>query len=200
MTDLSTTIDPKSNQTNADDLLSGPRTINITAVKASGEGEQPICIHFDGDKGKPYKPCKSMRRLMVTLWGANGSEYVGRQMTIYCDPKVKWGGIEVGGIRISHMSHIEKDTTVALTESKTKRTPTTVRKLVVSQHKVADAPPKSPGDITKAVAAIKNCTPETVDATKAALWKLHTWTDPEVQDLKKAVEEVKSTTKEVSGV
>lgn len=128
MTDLSLTIAPKSNQLNADDLIAGPRTIRITTVKA-GSAEQPIAIHFEGDDGKPYLPCKSMRRLMVALWGADGKAYAGRLLTLYNDPKVKWGGIEVGGIRISHMSHIEQDTTLALTESKSKRVPHRVRRL-----------------------------------------------------------------------
>ena len=63
MTDVGMTIAPKSDQLNADDLINGPMTITITAVKARpGSSEQPIQISFDGDGGKPYLPCKSMRR------------------------------------------------------------------------------------------------------------------------------------------
>ena len=61
MTDLGKTIAPKSDQLNADDLISGPRTITITNV-ASGSKDQPINISFEGDNGKPYRPGKSMRR------------------------------------------------------------------------------------------------------------------------------------------
>ena len=130
MTDLSKTIEPKSDQMNADDLISGPRTITITGVKGSGDPQQPISINFEGDNGKPYKPCKSMRRVMVAAWGADGHSYAGKSMTLYCDPKVKFGGIEVGGIRISHMSDIsEPKITMALTASKAKRAPFTVQRL-----------------------------------------------------------------------
>ena len=70
MTDLAKTIEPKSDQLNADDLIAGPRTIVITAVRANaGSAEQPVSISFEGDDGKPYKPCKSMRRVMVHVWG-----------------------------------------------------------------------------------------------------------------------------------
>lgn len=149
MTDLSKTIEPKSDQMNADDLIGGPRTITITGVAGSGDPQQPISINFEGDHGKPYKPCKSMRRVMVAAWGKDGHSYTGRSMTLYCDPKVKFGGIEVGGIRISHMSDIsEPKITMALTASKAKRAPFTVKRL--------DSAPKAPQG------------PTTEDARKAA--------------------------------
>lgn len=132
MVDMAATIIPRSDQMNADDLIAGPRTIKITAVKADpGSSEQPILIHYEGDGGKPYKACKSMRRVMVAIWGADGSQFVGRSMTLYRDPSVKWGGMEVGGIRISHMSDMDAPVTMALTATKQSRKPYTVRPLEV---------------------------------------------------------------------
>lgn len=137
MTDIGATIAPKSDQLNADDLITGPRTITITRVSASPSSpEQPVSVFFEGDNGKPYKPCKSMRRVMVAAWGANGNEYAGRSMTLYRDESVRFGGIEVGGIRISHMSHIDREMVMALTASKTKRTPYTVKPLKIDAPKV----------------------------------------------------------------
>jgi hypothetical protein len=129
MTDLSTTIAPKSDQLNADDLITGPRTITITRVRGCSEPDQPVAVHFEGDDNKPYKPCKSMRRVLVFAWGPNGADYVGRSMTLYRDERVQFGGIQVGGIRISHMSHLERDMTMALTATRAKRTPYTVKAL-----------------------------------------------------------------------
>jgi hypothetical protein len=138
MTDMMATIAPKSNQLNADDLIGG-RNITIKVTKVAGvSGEQPIAINYEGDNGKPYMPCKSMRRVLVHLWGDKGQEYVGRSMTLYCDPTVKFGGMEVGGIRISHMSHITKEITIALTSSKANRKPFTVKPLVVAEQPTAD--------------------------------------------------------------
>jgi len=133
MTDLSQTIAPKSDQLNADDLIAGPRTITITKVSKSDTAEQPIKIHFDGDNGKPYLPCKSMRRVLVQVWGKDGATYAGRSMTLYRDESVKFGGAEVGGIRISHMSHIDKPVTMALTVTKANRKPFVVRPLAEQQ-------------------------------------------------------------------
>jgi hypothetical protein len=129
---LAETITPKSDQLNADDLISGPVTIKVTAIKGSNEPQQPVSIHYEGDNGKPYKPCKSMRRVLVSAWGPNGLDYVGRSMTLYRDDSVLFGGIAVGGIRISHLSHIERDLTLALTVSRSSRKPYTVKRLDVA--------------------------------------------------------------------
>ena len=128
MGDMSGVIVPKSDQINADDLLSGPMTISITSVKVSGGQEQPVSMFFDGST-KAYRPCKSMARVLVSAWGADSSKYVGRSLTLYCDPKVKWGGMEVGGIRISHMSDIKEALTMALTVTRANKKPFTVRPL-----------------------------------------------------------------------
>lgn len=164
MTDLSGTIIPKSDQMNSDDLISGPRTIKITAVKADpGSAEQPILIHYEGDNGKPYKACKSMRRVMVAIWGADGSQFVGRSMTLYRDPTVKWGGLEVGGIRISHMSDMDAPVTMALTATKQSRKPYTVKPLVVAEKKE-----KSPIDLYAIELGEKLATKD--DAVITAFW------------------------------
>ena len=128
MTDLSTTVEPKSDQLNSDDLIGRSLTVRITKIGANpGAPEQPISIYFEGDNGKPYKPCKSMRRVLINTWGADGSKYPGRSLTLYRDPAVKFGGLEVGGIRISHMSDIERPVTMALTASRANRKPYTVQ-------------------------------------------------------------------------
>lgn len=128
--DILKTIEPKSDQLNADDLLGG-RTITIKIVDTTIEpGDQPVAIHYEGDGGKPYKPGKSMRRVIVNAWGADPKLYVGRRMTLYRDDKVIFGGVQVGGIRISHMSDISKSITMALTATRASRKPFTVEPLV----------------------------------------------------------------------
>ena len=128
MNDLRDTIIPKSDQLNSDDLIGGPRTIRITKVSRNA-GEQPVNVHFDGDGGKPFRPCKSMRRVMVQAWGPNADAYAGRSMTLYRDEAVTFGGMAVGGIRISHLSDIPKKMTMALTATKGKRAPYVVEPL-----------------------------------------------------------------------
>lgn len=129
-TNLRDTIAPKSDRVNADDFLAGPETVTITAVKR-GDADTPVAVHIEGRK--PYYPCKSMRRVLISAWGDNGPDWVGRSMTLYTDPNVKFGGVAVGGIRISHLSHIESDMALALTATRGKRAPFTVRKLAAQQ-------------------------------------------------------------------
>lgn len=129
MIDMRSTIVPKSDQCNADDLISGPRTITITKVDLKPGTEQPVSVYFEGDEGKPWRCCKSMRRVLVSVWGSDASKYVGRSLTLYRDEKVRFGGAEVGGIRISHMSHISEPITMALTASRAQRKPYTVQPL-----------------------------------------------------------------------
>lgn len=131
-------IKPKSDQLNADDLIAGAMTITIRDIKGTSDPNQPVSIYFENDNNKPFKPCKSMSRLMVAIWGVDGKQYIGKSLTLYRNEKVAFGGMEVGGIRISHASHIEKDTTVILTVSKTKRVPYIVKVLVVNTLPVLD--------------------------------------------------------------
>lgn len=132
-TNMATAIIPRSDQMNADDLLAGLITITITGVTIRGGQEQPVSIHFEGDNGKPWKPCKSMSRVLVWAWGADANNYKGRSVTLYCDPTVKWGGMAVGGIRISHLSHIAEPITMALTATKGSRKPFTVQPLIIEE-------------------------------------------------------------------
>lgn len=136
--DLSHTIVPKSNQLNADDLIAGDITITITDISASDSPDQPVSISYHGDNGRPYKPCKSMRRVLIQAWGANGKDWIGKSMTLYRDPAVKFGGSEVGGIRISHLSDIERDMSFMLTVTRAKRQAYSVKKLVAEKPKAPD--------------------------------------------------------------
>lgn len=190
MIDMTKTIKPKSNQLNADDLVGDTMTIKVTKVSILGEAEQPIGINFEGDNDKPYKPCKSMRRVMVNVWGKDGNAYVGRSMTLYRDDTVMFGGAAVGGIRISHMSHIEKPVTMALTATRANRKPYTVKPLTTTAA-VAVSKPIMDAEILKSI--LDASMPLGPDALK------NTWLamTPEQQDL---VREHKDKLKQQQGV
>lgn len=145
--DLTDTIAPRSDQLNAEDLLTGPRTVTITKVSA-GSAEQPVNVYTAefGD-GRPFKPSKTVRRLMVAAWGKDSAAYAGRRMTLYRDPAVKFGGMDVGGIRVSHMSHIEKRIVLALTVTRGRRAPYTVDPLPDEPQPTPTSP--APQDATE---------------------------------------------------
>lgn len=126
--DLATTTEPKSDQQNFDDYAAAPKTVTVSEVKR-GTPDQPVEIHLTEYPGRPFKPSKSMRRVLVACWGSDSTAYTGRQMTLYGDPDVKFGGQAVGGIRIAALTHIDKPVTVALTVTRGKRAPFTVQPL-----------------------------------------------------------------------
>lgn len=124
--DITNTTEPKSDQQNYDDYIAGPKTVTITEVK-KGSSEQPVELHLAEFPGRPYKPGKSMRRVLVTCWGPEASEYVGRKLTLYGDPTIKFGGQDVGGIRIAALSHITEAKSISLTVTRGKRAPFVVQ-------------------------------------------------------------------------
>lgn len=131
---LKDTIVPKSDQLNADDLLTGPLVVTIQKVSRGDTKEQPVSIAIDGGR-MPYKPCKSMRRVLIAAWGEDGRLWVGKSMRLFCDPEVMFGGVKVGGIRISHLSHIANTMTIALTTTRSKRAPYRVEPLEEQSEK-----------------------------------------------------------------
>lgn len=129
VSNLNDTIIPKSDQLNADQLLGGPITVTVTDVRRGSGDDQPVVIHYEGEGGRPFKPCKSMRKILVFAWGPDGTQWVGRSMTLYNRPDVKFGGEAVGGIRISHLSHIPQDIAVSLTATRGKKEQTRIARL-----------------------------------------------------------------------
>lgn len=124
--DITSTTEPKSDQQNYDDYIGGEKTVTITEVK-KGSSEQPVELHLAEFPGRPYKPGKSMRRVLVACWGSEASEYVGRQLVLYGDPTIRFGGQAVGGIRIRAMSHLVEAKSVHLTITRGKREPFVVQ-------------------------------------------------------------------------
>ena len=120
ISNLKDTIIPKSDQLNADQLLSGPMDITVTCV-SRGSDDQPVTINYENDQGRPFKPCKSMRKVLIFAWGEDGREWTGKSMRLFNEPSVKWGGVMVGGIRISHLSHIDGKIQISLSATKSKK-------------------------------------------------------------------------------
>lgn len=133
--DLTESIAPRSDQINADELISGPATYTVREV-ANGKAEQPFDFLLV-ETERAYRPSKTMRRVIVAAWGPDAKQYAGRRLTVYREPSIKFGGQTVGGIRISHMSHIDKPVEVLAQVTRGKR-----EKFVVKP--LPDAPTQQP--------------------------------------------------------
>lgn len=152
--DILSTTEPKSDQQNFDDYSIAPRTVTVEKVK-SGTPDQPVEVHLVEFPGRPFKPSKSMRRVLIACWGPEASAYTGRRMTLFGDPTVKFGGQAVGGIRIAALSNIGVPKTIPLTITRGKRAPFIVQPL--------------PDDIGLHLAALTGAT--TLEDLQAA-WKV----------------------------
>lgn len=134
--DIANSLAPRSDQVNADDLVAGPMTVTVREV-IKGKAEQPydfLLVETD----RAYRPGVTMRRLIAAAWGTNGDQYVGRRLTLYRDPSIRFGKDVVGGIRISHMSHIDKRVEVKLQVTRGKRETFTVEPLIESPALTGD--------------------------------------------------------------
>lgn len=133
------TIEKKTDQLNFEDFLGGvTRTVTIVEVR-KGTKEQQYDIAIEGDR-RVWRPSVTVLKLLVEAWGDDATQWVGRRATLYGDPTVMFGPDRVGGIRVSHVSHIDKPVTANLTKTRGKRMAHTVQPLVES----APTPPTEP--------------------------------------------------------
>jgi len=150
--DLTPTLAATSNRLTADDLIAGPLTITVTKL-TRGAAPQEVIFNFDGDQGKPWHPCKTMRRVLAEAWGTDGLQYVGRQITLFRNPEVPFKGEKVGGIQISHLSNLKGPLQTTISMARGKRTPYRVEPLTTPAP--APAAP-APDPVTAALAVCQS--------------------------------------------
>jgi hypothetical protein len=146
--DVSATIVAKSDQLNSDDLIAGPIVVKVLNVKRCAD-EQPIAVEISDHK--PWKPCKTMRRVLVQAWGADAKKWIGKSVVLKRDPKVKWAGQEVGGIRVQALSDIPRDMDIALTATRGKKELVTIKRL----DPKASLPKPTESDLNESFNAMK---------------------------------------------
>jgi hypothetical protein len=145
--DLRSTIIPRSDQLNSEQLLGGPMIITVSDVRAGSGADQPVSVYYELDPARPFKPCKTMRKLLIFAWGQDGTQWIGKSMELFNEPSVKFGGEEVGGIRISRMSDINpRGIDISLTATKGRK----------EKHRVELL--KASAELTAALAAIEAAT------------------------------------------
>lgn len=186
--DMTESLAPKSDQLDAVDLLSGPRTFTIESVTRHNS-EQPFNFHL-AEFPRVWRPGLSMRRVIVKAWGGKTSAYVGQRVTLYCDPNVQFGGDTVGGTRISHMTGIDKPLKVPLLIKRGKSAVFTVQPL-----KEAPAPAPQPARDFLAEAEQANGDADLL----RALWKAAKAAGEPEENLKSIASMVTPTTAEESG-
>ena len=158
------TAEPRSDQWNSDDFIGSSRTFTIAGVK-EGRAEAKYDIDLVEGEGRCWRPPLTILRLLIAVWGDEASVWIGRRVTLYCDPSIRFGPDQVGGIRVSHMSALPggKSLTVKITSARGRKSPHTVEPLT---------------EPTPTAAQMNVPTPETVAACTdtaelGAMWKAH---------------------------
>jgi hypothetical protein len=105
--DITDALAPVSDQLDAIELAA-PRTFTIDTGSRLGirEGKAVAEIRLV-DFPRVWRPSKGMLDVLAACWGTDGTQYVGRRVTVYNDPEVMFGKVKTGGVRISHLSHID---------------------------------------------------------------------------------------------
>lgn len=173
--DILDTIEPESDQLNNEDLIGKTLDIKITKVTGQSNEQQPINIHFEGDNNKPYRPCKTMRKILASVWGTSkNGEYIGRSIRLYRDPEVTFGRDKTGGIRISHLSNISSPQNITLQVSRGRFKTFTIQPLTAQQSVPKEPAPDAQIDVlTQMLKDAKD-----TDELKAAYEKLRlAWKD-----------------------
>jgi hypothetical protein len=129
--DVTKAMEPKADQLNGDDFLAKSRNVKIRDVTVDNTREQKVWIFVEGEPKKPWKPSKTYLRVLTLIWGtADASQWIGRELTLYRDPEILWGGAKVGGIAVSHMDGLDRPKTVAVAKTRGTKQSITIQPLV----------------------------------------------------------------------
>lgn len=128
--DIRAATKPKSDQLNYETFLTGPQTFTVSKV-TPGDRDHPVFIHMVECPATPYKPSKGMLKCIAQPdgWGDKSSQWVGKAITLYGDPTVIYGGVEVGGIKVAGLGDIKGDFETLISARRGVRKPHLIKKI-----------------------------------------------------------------------
>lgn len=107
-------IRKNTDQLNYEDFLGGVTRIVTIAKVEKGRKEAQYDIAIEGDD-RYWRPPATVLKLLKLAYGDEAADWIGKSARLYGDPDVKMKGVKVGGIRVSHLSHIDKPLHAPLT-------------------------------------------------------------------------------------
>lgn len=150
--DITDALAPTSDQLDAVELVN-PRTFTIDTGSRLGsrEGKTVAEVRLV-DFPRVWRPSKGMLDVLALCWGTDGKQWVGRRVTVYNDTEVMFGREKTGGVRISHLSHIDKARDLTI------RAPGQGKKQRWHVDPFADAAPTVPAQSEPTAAEVIACT------------------------------------------
>ena len=171
MLDVTPLTAPKVDQLTADHLVGGPMIGTITGARATHANDKD-CIELTLDSFHlPWRPCKTMIRLLASVWGPDASTWPGRTVRLFRDPTVKFGKDTLGGVRINGLSHIPASFEASVTITKGQRKPYRVERLAPTVDPLAPVAEALGVDLPRLEAALTAASGHPIrDRAKAAAW------------------------------
>ena len=144
MADIRAAIQPRSDQLNYEDFLSGPAVLTIERTEdyRDEKGQPRVAIHMVEYPGRPFKASKTNVKLLAIAWGEDDTDWPGRRVQLSADPTVTYGGKAVGGICVTALSHLPQRFTAKLSVARGKK-----KDFPVEPLPDAPAPPPIPEDV-----------------------------------------------------
>lgn len=110
----------KSDRLNFEDFIMGSQDFTIAKLgRKVDQGNVRLLMIFEGREATPYWVPKGMVKCLSNPegWGESEfSEWIGRKVRLFGEPTVVYAGKELGGVRISHISHIPQAYSTKITE------------------------------------------------------------------------------------
>jgi hypothetical protein len=110
----------KSDRLNYEDFIMGPQDFTIARLgRKTDQGNVRLLMFFAGCEETPYWVPKGMVKCLSNPdgWGEDPfSEWIGRRVRLFGEPTVVYAGKELGGIRISAISDINRAYSTKITE------------------------------------------------------------------------------------
>lgn len=133
--DIRAATKPRSDQLNFENFLTGPQTFTVAKV-TPGDRDHPVFIYMEECPATPYKPSKGMLKCIAQPdgWGDKSSQWTGKAITLYGDPTVIYGGVEVGGIKVYALEGIESDYETLISARRGVRKPHLIKKIVIQMY------------------------------------------------------------------
>ena len=123
MADIRAAIQPRSDQLNYEDFVSGPAVLTIERTEdyRDEKGQARVAIHMVEYPGRPFKASKTNLKLLAIAWGDDDTDWPGRRVQLSADPTVTYGGKAVGGICVTALSHLPQRFTAKLSVARGKK-------------------------------------------------------------------------------
>ena len=129
MVDITPALQAKSDQLNAEDLITGPITVHVTGGYLA-EGNR-LVVELAEYPQRPWLASRGMAKFIGAIWGTETDEWAkNAAITLFRNPEVVYGGKAVGGIQIQAISGISKPYTGPLRKSRDKSVPFTIQPLI----------------------------------------------------------------------